>query len=190
MYFTQDMVQQAEERYGTPEIITLNYAIPRPEYEFLRATQKHRRSHDVTLYLYHEGQLAVMRKPVYPEGAFRPPSGGLKPGESVEEATAREATEELGVPLLLDRYLVRVRVNFICGAEAVFWTSHVFRAALREPGLPSLEPQDHEEIAEARWVTEEEFFGPVRQALLRMGSMGILYRAHLHDYVWRRFGWG
>ena len=190
MYFSAEMVRETERRYGQPKLLRLNYPTPREHYDFIRSTQKKDRAHDVTLYLYHENRLAVTRKPMYPEGAYRPPSGGLNPGESLEEGAEREGLEELGLRIKLDRYLLRVRVDFVCGDRRIRWTTHVFRTQLAESGMARLEPQDRHEIVEAIWTTEKDFFGPMRRGLLALGSTGLLYRVHLHDYMWRVFGWG
>jgi 8-oxo-dGTP pyrophosphatase MutT (NUDIX family) len=190
MFFDQHMVEEAVSRYGLPRHLRLNYPTPREHYDFIRSTQKHGRAHDVTLYLYHHNRLAVTRKPMYPKGAYRPPSGGLHPGETLEEGAAREGWEELGVHLLLDRYLLCVRVDFVYGRERIRWTTHVFQAKLESDEDPSLDPKDHEEIVEAVWADEADFFGPMRRGLLSVGSTGLLYRVHLHDYIRRKFSWG
>jgi 8-oxo-dGTP pyrophosphatase MutT (NUDIX family) len=194
MYFTPDMISQAEARYGQPQTLRLNYSTPQAHFDFIRSTQKHGRAHDVTMYLYHEGRLAVTRKPMYPPGAFRPPSGGLHPGDTLEEGMAREGAEELGIAVIPEKYLLRVRVDFVCGdprirGDRIPWTTHVFRVKAPAGETPILSPQDHREIAEARWATEAEFFGTMRQGLLEMSSTGLLYRAHLGDVVWRDFEW-
>jgi 8-oxo-dGTP pyrophosphatase MutT (NUDIX family) len=213
MYFDEQMIQAAQERYGRPTLLRLNYPTPQSHFDFIRSTQRDGRAHDVTLYLYHQDRLAVTRKPPYPEGAYRPPSGGLHLGESLEVGAKREAFEELGIELELASYLLRVRVDFVCGDDCIPWTTHVFRATLGvipapkrgfgprpesshpesprpESDFPTLDPQDRHEIAEAIWASESDFFTAMRRGLLEMGSTGLLYRSHLHDFVWRRFGWG
>jgi 8-oxo-dGTP pyrophosphatase MutT (NUDIX family) len=189
MYFTSEMVTQAEARYGHPALLRLNYPTPQEHFDFIRSTQSHGRAHDVTFYLYHGGKLAVTRKPMYPAGAFRPPSGGLHPGDTLEEGVAREGVEELGIAVVPEKYLLHVRLDFVCGEERIPWTTHVFRVKAPGEGDPILNPQDTREIAEARWATEAEVFGSMRRGMLEMGSTGLLYRAHLGDIVWRLWGW-
>ncbi len=190
MFVTNETVKYLEERYGSPKRLRLNYPTPREHFDFIRSTQKNDRAHDVTIYLYHNDCLAVTRKPMYPPGAFRPPSGGLNPGESFEEGTLREGVEELGIEVELDKYLLRVRVDFVCGIERIRWTSHVFQTKLKRPEEPVLDPKDKHEIVEAIWANESDFFSATRQGLLALGSTGLLYRVHLHDAMWRRYGWG
>jgi 8-oxo-dGTP pyrophosphatase MutT (NUDIX family) len=190
MYFSDEMVRESEANYGQPQVVRLNYPTPREDFEFIRSTQKNGRSHDITFYLYHDNRLAVTRKPVYPTGCYRPSSGGLNPGESLEAGAAREAFEEMGIELRLERYLLRSRVDFVCGADRIRWTSHVFQACCDGSEEPVLNPQDRHEIVDAVWADEETFFGPMRRGLLSTGLTGLLYRVHLHDRIWRLYGWG
>lgn len=190
MYFSTDMLQECEGKYGVPVQLRLNYQTPSKDFDFIRSTQKQGRSHDITLYVYHNNRMAVTRKPMYPKGAYRPPSGGLNPGEKLEAGAAREGWEEMGIHVLLDRYLLRVRVDFVCGRKRIKWTTHVFQARWEGSGHPRLVPQDQEEIIEAVWADEGDFFGPMRRGLLSVDSTGLLYRVHLHDALWRIYGWG
>ncbi|MFH1447146.1 MAG: NUDIX hydrolase [Chloroflexota bacterium] len=190
MYFTETMVWQAEKCFGVPKTIRLNYPTPQVNFDFIRSTQKNDRAHDITLYFYHDQRLAVTRKPMYPKGAYRPSSGGLNPGETLEQAAAREGWEEMGVTVTIRDYLLRARVDFIFRDDRIRWTTHVFRVVWEGTGEPTLKPQDTREICEAVWATEAEFLGPMQHALLSTDSTGLLYRTHLHDYIWRTFGWG
>ncbi|MCX6639499.1 MAG: NUDIX hydrolase [bacterium] len=188
MYFNTLMIKECEAKYGKPILLHLSYPTPKGDFDFIGSTQKQGRAHDVTLYLYHENRLAVTRKPMYPKEAFRPPSGGLNPGESAEEGARREGWEELGVDLSLVRYLLRVQVDFAHNQDRICWTTHVFLTKC--PGTPILNPQDRHEIVEALWANEAELSGRMRQGLIEAGTTGLLYRAHLHDVVWRQYGWG
>lgn len=190
MYFSDEMVRESEAKYGLPCLSRLNYPTPKGDFDFIRSTQKNDRAHDITLYVYHNNKLAVTRKPAYPPGCFRPSSGGLNPGESLEEGALREAWEEMGIEVQLDRYLLRTRVDFVCGAERILWTSHVFQARCKGSKQPLLSPQDRHEIIDAVWADEETFFSTMRRGLLSTGSTGLLYRIHLHDRIWNLYGWG
>jgi ADP-ribose pyrophosphatase YjhB (NUDIX family) len=190
MYVKADQVTLCEERYGKPKVLRLNYPTPREHYDFIRSTQKNGRSHDITLYVYHNNRLAVIRKPMYPPKTYRPPSGGMNPGESFEEGALREGVEELGIEVILERYLLRVLVDFVCEDQRINWISHVFQADLKDTRNNELEPTDRHEIVEAIWVEETDFFRSMRQGQLALGSTGLLYRVHLHDYLWRLYGWG
>lgn len=190
MYFSDEMVQESEAKYGLPRLLRLNYPTPKGDFDFIRSTQKNDRSHDITLYIYSNGKLAVTRKPAYPPGCYRPSSGGLNPGETLEEGAIREAWEEMGIEVQLDRYLLRSRVDFICGDDRIRWTSHVFQADCMVPDQSPLNPRDRHEIIDAVWADQEAFFGSMRKGLLSTGLTGLLYRVHLHDRIWRMYGWG
>ena len=90
----------------------------------------------------------------------------------------REAAEETGLQVVLERYLVRIHVTFHDGAVEEPWVSHLFLARTLQTDLA---PQDRAEIAGARWATTGELAGPVREALVRSGGGLFRYRAHLHD---------
>ena len=45
----------------------------------------------------HEGRVLVGRQPQYPPGRYSALAGFVEPGESIEEAVARELMEEAGV---------------------------------------------------------------------------------------------
>ena len=115
---------------------------------------------------------------MYPPGAYRAPSGGINPGEAFEKGALREAYEETGLLVTMDKYLVRARVAFTCLGEIIDWTTHVFSAT---PTGGMLQPIDTHEIVEARYATIEEIKGSIRTALLDSGSTGLRYRAELCD---------
>jgi NAD+ diphosphatase len=53
----------------------------------------------------HEGRVLVGRQPQYPPGRYSALAGFLEPGESIEEAVARELNEEAGVVVTEVRYV-------------------------------------------------------------------------------------
>jgi 8-oxo-dGTP pyrophosphatase MutT (NUDIX family) len=177
------MILELEERYGKPEELSLAYEMNEREFEIVRGSQKHGRAHDVTLFIIKDGSIVVIKKPMYPPGAYRAPSGGVDPGEPFEEGAIREAHEETGFVISLEEYILRVRVRFSNGDRSIDWTSHVFTS---HPVAGKLEPIDTHEIAEARFATVNELMGSIRQALLASGSTGLRYRSDLNDTVMRR----
>ena len=182
MYVSAETVHELELEFGTPCEIHLAYEMTESELDAVRRSQKHGRAHDVTLFIFIEGELVVIRKPMYPPGAYRAPSGGIEPGEPFEQGAVREAHEETGLVVSLDKYILRARVKFSHGDESIDWTSHVFLAS---PIGGELTPVDTEEIVEARVVGTRDLLGPIRQALLESGSTGLRYRSDLNDIVMR-----
>jgi ADP-ribose pyrophosphatase YjhB (NUDIX family) len=136
------------------------------------------RRHDVTLFVSNGERLALIRKPHFGPGVWRTPGGGIRPGEDFVVGARREALEELGVEIALERYLVRAAATFRFADAAVRWQTHVFSASTE---MEVLEPRDAREIAEARWGTAAELEGPIRGALLGTGRALWRYRVALHD---------
>ena len=92
------------------------------------------RRHDVTLFVSNGDRLALIRKPHFPEGIWRTPGGGIKPGEDFVAGVVREAREELGVEVEPTRYLVDARAVFRFADQAVPWRTHVLAATTSERG--------------------------------------------------------
>ncbi|HWC78153.1 MAG TPA: NUDIX hydrolase [Blastocatellia bacterium] len=180
MYITTEIVESIEKLYGSPVEVVRSYEMAAREFDMVRRSQKHGRAHDVTMFIIRDNQVVVIRKPMYPPGAYRAPSGGISPGEPFEDGALREAYEETGLRIELARYLLRARVRFTCVAEAIDWTTHVFTAL---PTGGTLQPIDTHEIVEARFATVEELSGSIREALVGSGSTGLRYRAELGDLV-------
>lgn len=203
MYMTAEIIREVEQRYGTPVEIAREYEMTAEQLGVVRLGTKHGRCHDVTLVIVDdERNIVVTRKPSYPPGAYRTPSGGIEPGESFEAGAKREAKEETGLDIELERYLIRAKVRFRrlgfhpdlvpsdeseredergrdgvpTYEDVIDWTTHVLQA---RPTGGTLHPLDTKEIVEARKATITEITGPIREALLASGKPGLRYRAEL-----------
>jgi ADP-ribose pyrophosphatase YjhB (NUDIX family) len=147
--------------------------------EWAMATHNPSRTHDVTLLILDPSQrLALIRKPPFAPGVWRPPGGGIKPGEDFVAGAVREALEETGLHVELRRYLVASLARFRNGGRELAWQTHVLRA---ETADEELAPDDPGEIAGARWGTLDELAGPLRERLLATGRAFWRYRVALHD---------
>lgn len=180
MYITAEIVRELEAHYGVPDEVAWQFEMQPYEFDMVRRSQKHGRAHDVTLFIIAAEQVVVIKKPMYLPGIYRAPSGGVAPGEAFEAGARREAYEETGLEIALERYLVRARVRFTRAGEKIDWVSHVFSA---HPTGGKLEPIDTHEIVEARYATVAEITGPMKAAMLASGSTGLRYRAQLQDVV-------
>jgi 8-oxo-dGTP pyrophosphatase MutT (NUDIX family) len=176
MHLTEQVLAPIRARYGHPAILEWEGAISEREYDL--ATYNPRRAHDVTLFILNRDRLALIRKHPFPPDVWRPPGGGVKPGEDFVEAVRREALEETGLNVELVRYLVEARARFVYEPRNVDWRTHLFLAITEDE---ELEPRDTEEIADARWGTLEELAGPLRERLLATGHAFWRYRVALHD---------
>ncbi len=184
MYVDAARVREAEARWGRPVERSFRVPTSTKEIAFIRSTQRSGRAHDVTMIVWNapHDRFAVIAKHAYAAGAFRPPSGGLEPGESIEEGIHRETLEETGLEAAVRRYVLRARVRFegAAPADSIDWTTHVFESVAHGE---TLAPRDAHEIREAAWATREELLGPLREKLLLRDSAGIRYRVALHRAI-------
>jgi len=178
VHLTEAILAPLRERYGEPTQLEWTGEID--EREHALATYNPKRMHDVTLFILNGERLALIRKPHFEPGIWRPPGGGIKPGEDFEVGVRREALEETGLDVELERYLVAAEARFLYEPHEVPWRTHVFLATTRGEELA---PQDTGEIAGARWGTLEELAGPLRERLLSTGRAFWRYRVALHDLV-------
>jgi 8-oxo-dGTP pyrophosphatase MutT (NUDIX family) len=133
------------------------------EFQCLKDSMKDGRNSDVTLFIFKEGKVIVIAKPWYPKGLYRAPSGGLKPDEDLELCAKREAYEETGAKIELEKYILRIHVTFTCHEDKVNWTSHLFTAKYL---AGDLKPVDKREIREVSLLSD---------------SGGLHYRAALTE---------
>ena len=143
------------------------------------ATHNPVRTHDVTLFILDPyRRIALIRKPQFPHDVWRPPGGGIHPGEDFVAGAVREALEETGLHVELRRYLVETQALFTNAGRELRWRTHVFHAETRDTEIAVGDPV---EIAEARWGTLDELAGPLRERLLATGRAFWRYRVALHD---------
>jgi ADP-ribose pyrophosphatase YjhB (NUDIX family) len=165
------------ERFGTP--VELPWEGEISDDEWAIATHNPVRTHDATLLILDPSRrVALIRKPHFAAGIWRPPGGGIKPGEDFVAGAVREAREETGLHVELRRYLVASQAVFSNAGRELQWRTHV---VLAETEDDELAPDDPEEIAEARWGTLDELAGPLRDRLLATGRAFWRYRVALHD---------
>ena len=176
MHVDETVLAPLRERYGEP--VRLEWEGEISEREHSLATYNPNRSHDVTLFIFNDERLALIRKHGFEPGIWRPPGGGVKPGEDFVAGVQREALEETGLWVELQRYLVDATAHFVYEPYDVPWRTHVFSATTEDGELG---PQDTEEIEAARWGTLAELSGPLRERLLATGRAFWRYRVALHD---------
>ena len=178
MHVDEHVLAPIRARYGEPSILEYDAEISRRELDVVSHSTRKERFHDVTFFVFAGDRLALIQKPHYPEGLWRPPGGGLKPGEPFVAGVEREALEELGVRISLTRYLVASAATFRHGSTTIPWATHVFAATTADDELA---PLDTHEISAARWGTLGELQGPIRERLLATGTAFWRYRVALHD---------
>jgi NAD+ diphosphatase len=104
----------------------------------------------------HDGRALLGRQPAWPAGRYSALAGFLEPGESIEEAVAREVKEEAGVTVS--------RVRYIASQPWPF-PSQLMIACVAEAAEDALTIDTHE-LEDAIWVSREE----VRAVLAGGGS--------------------
>ena len=176
MHLSEQILEEVRARYGDPLRMRWEGEITAREHGI--ATYNPARTHDVTLFILNGDRLALIRKPMFAEGIWRPPGGGIKPAEDVAVGAEREALEETGLRVTVRRYLVDADALFLHPPRELRWRTHVFLATTDDE---ELDPRDAEEIAGARWGTLEELAGPLRERLLATGRAFWRYRVALHD---------
>jgi 8-oxo-dGTP diphosphatase len=133
----------------------------------------------VTLFILDPSErIALIRKPHFTLDVWRPPGGGIKPGEDPTTGAVREALEETGLHVTLERYLVEADAIFRNSGRELRWRTHVLLARTLDAELA---PDDPGEIAGARWGSLDELAGPLREILLTTGRAFWRYRVALHD---------
>lgn len=179
MHIGRHIVQELVLEFGEPTVE--RWEVPLTEAEF-REVERHRhngRAHDVSLLILNDGLAAVIRKPGYPDGAFRIPSGGIHPEESFVDGAVREAYEETGLSVRIKDYLLQIHARFGYEGETQAWTTHVMLASPLDPGA-EVAPRDRQEVEAARWMDFVELVDRVSPILEGAGSGGLRYRARIH----------
>ncbi|HVP36935.1 MAG TPA: NUDIX hydrolase [Terriglobales bacterium] len=166
-----------EKKYGEPKFLKMSSPLSSREFRNLKESMWDGRNSDVTLFIFKEGKVIVISKPWYLPGLYRAPSGGVRPGESLEEVASREAYEETGTKIKLQRYVLRIEVTFSHQQKSVIWTSHIFTA---EYLSGKIKPIDTHEIKEAKLMSLEEL-SSLKPLLLKTKSGGLAYRAALTE---------
>jgi ADP-ribose pyrophosphatase YjhB (NUDIX family) len=173
----ESVLGPARDRFGVPARLDWEGEIS--DVEWAIATHNPVRTHDVTLFILDPAQrLALIRKPQFAEDVWRPPGGGILPGEDFVAGAVREALEETGLHVELRRYLVDAHALFTNAGRELRWRTHVLLADTSDEDVV---PGDPGEIAEARWGTLDELAGPLRERLLATGRAFWRYRVALHD---------
>jgi ADP-ribose pyrophosphatase YjhB (NUDIX family) len=118
------------------------------------------------------GKLLLAIKTFYPRGAHRLPTGGIKHGEGVYDALVREAHEETGLELTVERFLARISYHAAGGGPPLF---HTFAFLLRETSGTLGAIDDSEQIEEWREIDDRELpaIASFLEDLRTSGTRGI-----------------
>jgi ADP-ribose pyrophosphatase YjhB (NUDIX family) len=174
--------KEMERRFGTPDRLSRIQPLAQSELDFIKSTVTGGRAHDITFFIARDDGYIFIAKPFYPPGLFRAPSGGVHPGEDFETGAKREAREETGVEIELEKYILRIAVRFQAPNDYFDWTTYIFTARYLSGNI---DPQDKHEISAARLVRLDEI-PCFREIMLSAGRGGFAYRAFLTDEAIKR----
>jgi ADP-ribose pyrophosphatase YjhB (NUDIX family) len=179
-YLRAEDIALMEQEYGKPVELETEIEMTSVEMERVRRSQYNGRAHDITMFIFNRDKLLFNAKHFYPKGLFRAPSGAAKPGESMKDGAKREAYEETGIKIELEKYIARISVRFVNNRDnndIISWTSHVFKARYISG---EIDPKDKREIREARYVDFNEI--PKFNEIMRKTNIGgFRYRKYLTE---------
>jgi len=180
--YTSNLITRIEEKYGVPDELAHTQQVDLNEFAMIRRSMARERAHDITLFIAKGDGFIFIAKHSYPPGLFRAPSGGIHKGEDFIDGAKREALEETGVDIELEKYILRIKVRFQSSNGHIDWTTHVFKA---RHVAGEIGHRDKKEIREARLVTLDEI--PKFQETMRKSKIGgFHYRAFLTDEALKR----
>jgi len=183
-------VTELARRYGSLE--QRHYVLEMGERTFAHWQEmyKDRRGEVALFILRPSGHVILHTKDFYPEGIYRVPTGGIERGEDVVTAVHREAREETGLTVAIERCLGVLEYEFRYQGEMLPFVSYVF--LLRENG-GQLCPQDEgERITSLREVplTELETVAQNLRAIEADWRDWGHYRAIAHSFAAEVLGIG
>ncbi|WP_034387027.1 Nudix hydrolase [Deinococcus sp. YIM 77859] len=111
-------------------------------------------------------------------GLWHIPSGSVEDGENPQDTAVREAYEETGLRVRLVKYLNTYLGRFPDGA-------HILRTVWLADPLPgqTLRPTFAHEVAEARYVSREEFGALYVAGQIRMYQTKLFYEDALREWA-------
>jgi 8-oxo-dGTP pyrophosphatase MutT (NUDIX family) len=147
-------VVSAIERFGEPTVWECTFEVSAETLSYWQ-NLKDRRTAEVVLAIRRpNGRYLLHTKSFYPEGAYRLLSGGVGPEEDIAEAALREAREETGLQVSIERFVGILQQCFVHGQDASRFASYLF--LLSEQGGELGNTDAEEDITGYREVTAAE----------------------------------
>jgi 8-oxo-dGTP pyrophosphatase MutT (NUDIX family) len=125
-------IMELSEQWGMPATRRCVLHVDQATYDWWTKVKPRRRSEVVLLIRRPNGSFILHTKDFYPAGTARVPSGGVKQGEPLLDAAYREATEETGLQVVVERFLAVILFEFYSNKHVIHFRSYLF--LLRETG--------------------------------------------------------
>ncbi|MBC7262180.1 MAG: NUDIX hydrolase, partial [Chloroflexi bacterium] len=119
-------IAQLSTLYGTPVRQRYVLHVSNATIQWWASEKCRQRAGEVVLFIrLHNGDLLLHTKDFYPAGVFRVPSGGIKTGEGLCDAVRREALEETGLEVAIERFLAVIEFEFRCQELIIPYPSYL-----------------------------------------------------------------
>lgn len=141
-------VEHLAARYGEPRRELVEIEADPEFFRHFQASLRRRRAEVGLVIRRSSGNILLTTKVFYPAGVFRIPTGGIKPGEAVEEALWRELQEETGLAVEETRFAALIEYRMTAGTNVVRFATYLF--LLDAPGGEPQCNDPDEEICEFR----------------------------------------
>lgn len=149
-----------------------------------RRTGQTSRSEEVVMVVPRSGgKILLHTKAFYPEGAYRLPTGKMKPSEDPDDAFHREFQEELGQPGTIDRKLGLLSCRLKSDEDSFEFVSHIYLA--KELQADPRPDSDDEQITDFLDVSVENLHDiaeKLRNLTGKWADWGR-FRAVAHEFV-------
>ena len=168
-----------QQQFGVPQRVDFSAEMLPDEFALVQRSVGRGRYHDVTIFIHYQGKFVVIEKHAYAHtGILRAPSGGANADESLIDAAKREAREETGFEIEVERFILESHVQLTLENEKVDWVSYVFLARVTGGEMV---PQDLKEIAGVHLRSREELLNDIGPLMKASGLGGFEYRAKMTE---------
>jgi ADP-ribose pyrophosphatase YjhB (NUDIX family) len=166
-------------KFGVPRRVDFAAEMLPDEFALVQRSVGRGRYHDVTIFIHHKAKFVVIEKHAYVRtGILRAPSGGAMANETLIDAAKREAREETGFEIEVERFILESHVQLTLENDTVDWVSYVFLARVIGG---EMEPQDVKEIAGVQLRSREELLNDIGPLMKASGLGGFDYRAKMTE---------
>ena len=135
-------VADAVERYGRPLELEADIPVSLKTLDYWRGLKDGRTAEVVLLVRRLNGRYLLHTKAFYPQGAYRLLTGGIHAGEDLIRAAMREATEETGLAVQVQRFLGVLRQRFLGDGQAFCFTSYLIELTEQGGTLGALDEDE------------------------------------------------